>query len=157
LPRRKDQRFAGVSSFGFGGTNAHVVLTDPPKAVRRPKSEPRYLMLSAQTEAALRTLADQYAARLTQESKDDVDRMSLRRPTVASACESDWSSRPATRRPSNRRSGVSPIWGDRTRQRQRGLRSTATGLSSSFFPGTAHRGREWAARLFAATRISVRR
>lgn len=75
LPPRKDQRFAGVSSFGFGGTNAHVVLTDPPKAVRRPKSEPRYLMLSAQTEAALRTLAGQYAARLTLESNDEVDRI----------------------------------------------------------------------------------
>ena len=71
LPRRQEQRFAGVSSFGFGGTNAHVVLADPPKAVRRPKSEPRYLLLSAQTDAALRALADRYASRLRPVSKDE--------------------------------------------------------------------------------------
>ena len=81
LPRRHNQRFVGVSSFGFGGTNAHVVLADPPKTVRRPKSEPRYLLLSAQTEAALRTLADNYAARLTQISKDETDRI-----VAATAC-----------------------------------------------------------------------
>ncbi len=75
LPRRQEQRFAGVSSFGFGGTNAHVVLADPPTAVRRPKSEPRYLLLSAQTDAALRALADRYASRLRPVSKDEGNRV----------------------------------------------------------------------------------
>jgi acyl transferase domain-containing protein/NADPH:quinone reductase-like Zn-dependent oxidoreductase/acyl carrier protein len=63
LPRTGERRFAGVSSFGFGGTSAHVLIADPPSA--RPGAEPgpRLLMLSAQTDAALRALADQYARR----------------------------------------------------------------------------------------------
>ena len=71
MPRTRDRRFVGVSSFGFGGTNAHVILADPPKTMARPQSTPRYLMLSAQSEASLRALAANYAARLTPESKDE--------------------------------------------------------------------------------------
>ncbi|PNG25647.1 type I polyketide synthase [Methylocella silvestris] len=62
-------RYAGVSSFGFGGTNAHVVLADPPTAAPRRASTvvaraPRFLMLSAQSETALAELARSYSARL---------------------------------------------------------------------------------------------
>jgi phthiocerol/phenolphthiocerol synthesis type-I polyketide synthase C len=64
LPRSGAARFAGVSSFGFGGTSAHVVIADPPVAPEPADAEPRLLMLSAQTEEALRALADQYARRL---------------------------------------------------------------------------------------------
>ena len=64
LPRDGRRRFAGVSSFGFGGTSAHVVIADPPAARKARKAEPRLLMLSAQTEIALRALAAEYARRL---------------------------------------------------------------------------------------------
>ncbi|HVU25846.1 MAG TPA: SDR family NAD(P)-dependent oxidoreductase [Opitutus sp.] len=55
-------RFAGVSSFGFGGTNAHLVLGAAPAATVPASGEisPLPLMLSARTEPALRELAARY-------------------------------------------------------------------------------------------------
>ena len=48
-------RVAGVSAFGFGGTNAHVVLKEAPAAARKSDSASRPLlaMLSAKTAPAL--------------------------------------------------------------------------------------------------------
>ena len=65
IPRGARQRFAGVNSFGFGGTNAHIVLTDP-APVAAPASAaraPEVLLLSAQSRAALNELALDYAER----------------------------------------------------------------------------------------------
>ena len=63
-------RIAGVSSFGMGGTNAHIVLEEAPKEVRSQKSEVgsediaerpiHILTLSAKTEKALEDLVSSY-------------------------------------------------------------------------------------------------
>ena len=75
LPRTGQRRFAGASSFGFGGTSAHVVIADPPIASRRAEPTPRLLLLSAQTDAALRELADRYALRIGEVSKSEGRRL----------------------------------------------------------------------------------
>lgn len=53
-PRDGAVGMAGVSCFGMGGTNVHVVLEEPPVRERaRPAGGPALLVLSARSEAAL--------------------------------------------------------------------------------------------------------
>ncbi|QRG05275.1 SDR family NAD(P)-dependent oxidoreductase [Xanthobacter dioxanivorans] len=61
--------FAGICNYGFGGTNAHVVLRAPDDLPALPDTTPepasaRFLALSARSQDALRALAGAYAGRL---------------------------------------------------------------------------------------------
>ncbi len=59
-------RIAGVSSFGFGGTNAHIVLgAAPDPSVRADVVRPVVVAISARSADALHELADRYANHLT--------------------------------------------------------------------------------------------
>ena len=72
-----DQRVAAVSSFGLGGTNAHVVLSAAPRDAApagisaAPPAAPHLLVLRARTDAALRELAERYAALLDSDAFAD--------------------------------------------------------------------------------------
>jgi amino acid adenylation domain-containing protein len=64
-PRGSAARLAGVSAFGVGGTNAHVVLEEaPPRAASAEVAGPHLLRLSARTPAALGQAAERLAQHL---------------------------------------------------------------------------------------------
>lgn len=74
-PRGAQPRRAGVSAFGFGGTNAHVVLQEAPLATAAaPSLRPQQLLtLSARTPEALTALSQRMATYLDDACLDDAD------------------------------------------------------------------------------------
>jgi amino acid adenylation domain-containing protein len=69
-------RRAGVSAFGVGGTNAHVVLEEAP-ATPRPdlRNDSHLLVLSARTDTALETATDNLARYLNARPESDLARV----------------------------------------------------------------------------------
>jgi 8-amino-7-oxononanoate synthase len=59
LEKLEGEAIAGVSAFGFGGTNAHLVLASAPVQKRKKSKSIRHLLtLSAKSEAALKNAAE---------------------------------------------------------------------------------------------------
>lgn len=68
------RRLAGVNAFGFGGTNAHVILADAPAtAPANVDMAPSFLVVSAHCRAALGAIAGRYAAHLRKDVDDDAN------------------------------------------------------------------------------------
>lgn len=82
LPRAGRPRRAGISAFGIGGTNAHMIVEEPPSknVVSKPLSVPFPLefpfLLSGHTHAALCQQAEKLRRHIQSTSEDDQDRLS---------------------------------------------------------------------------------
>jgi len=73
LDRIGKERLAGINSFGFGGTNAHTVISDPPQEAvsDMPPAGNVPLVISARSEEALKSLAGRYREHLGRASSTE--------------------------------------------------------------------------------------
>ncbi|NHB91158.1 non-ribosomal peptide synthetase/type I polyketide synthase [Photorhabdus cinerea] len=72
----QELRTAGVSSFGIGGTNCHIVVQSLPEELHRRRvnhSQTSPLLLSAASESSLRQLAQRYATALNDAPEHHAD------------------------------------------------------------------------------------
>jgi thioester reductase-like protein len=83
-PADKRSRTAGVSSFGFGGTNAHVIVEERPKIERingyilrttNPSPHHHLFVLSAKSKAALSDLCYEYSKHIDGHPELDINEM----------------------------------------------------------------------------------
>lgn len=73
-----NKRYAGVSSFGFGGTNAHIILENAPEELKASNSVSKkmpfnILTLSAKSDKALKQLAGNYIELLSENNLNTED------------------------------------------------------------------------------------
>jgi phthiocerol/phenolphthiocerol synthesis type-I polyketide synthase C len=62
-PRNSAPRYAGISSFGYGGTNSHLIIGEPPGVLPRENEVDRsahLLALSARSQSSLKEVARRY-------------------------------------------------------------------------------------------------
>ncbi|HEV7437140.1 MAG TPA: SDR family NAD(P)-dependent oxidoreductase [Pseudorhizobium sp.] len=87
LLRGKRPRYAGVNSFGFGGTNVHAVISDPDPAsvVDSPGSEPALFVASAHSASALSGLLREYRDRMA-----GADPLLVKEIAHSAAANRDW-------------------------------------------------------------------
>ncbi len=89
-PRNGTPRIAGVSSFGFSGTNAHIVLEEAPllaDATSAPSRSAELVVLSARTERALRATADRLRKHLESHPEQSLGDVAYSLVTARSAME----------------------------------------------------------------------
>jgi acyl transferase domain-containing protein/acyl carrier protein len=79
-------RRAGVSAFGVGGTNAHVIIGEPPPRERPGRARRPYqlLTISARTPEALNAATAQLAEAMPEELADAAYTLNVGRPALAS-------------------------------------------------------------------------
>ncbi len=73
-PWRAENKVAGISAFGMGGVNAHLVVAEAPAPPQRPKADgARVFVLSARSQAALDQMTEEMATWLETHQPEHIE------------------------------------------------------------------------------------